>query len=68
MTKQYEFEVRNKRTGAKDQVRATASNQITAYFAIKDSYGDSHEISQFPVKVRAAHAVLGEIDCVEVTA
>ena len=61
--KQYEFEVRNKRTGAVDQVRATANNQITAYLAIKAGYGNQYEIGQWPLQVRPAHAVLGEIDC-----
>jgi len=60
--KQYEYEVRNKRTGATNQVRVTAPNQMFAWAVAFDEYGDQFEVADFPKAVRPAHQVLGEID------
>lgn len=65
--KQYEFKLFNKKTGGVRSVRATAANQITAFFCILEDYGHNWDVSAFPVAVRPAHKVLGEIDCTAVT-
>lgn len=63
MAFQYEFQVINRRNGARDQVRATAMTELDARDAIVAYYGDTHAIGEAPQAVRIAHAVLGEINC-----
>lgn len=62
--KQYEFQVISKRNGSKDQIRATAHNEIEAYKAIVSYYSDGYEIDTHANAVRPPHAVAGEIDCI----
>lgn len=59
--KQYEFEVRNKRTGAVDQVRVTAPSRALAWANAVEEY-TGHHVDPLPLAVRPAHAVAGEID------
>jgi hypothetical protein len=61
---QYEFQVINKRTGAKDQIRATAYNELEAYKAVYNYYSQGFDIETHASKIRPPHAVLGEIDCI----
>ena len=63
MTLQYEFAVINLRTGARDQIRATATSESQARDAIVVYYADTHAIADAAHCTRPAHSVFGEINC-----
>ena len=61
---QFEFTLTHRETARRDQVRATAWTAAAARQAIVDYYGDLYSVADTAHSVRAAHCVLGEIDCV----
>ena len=63
MALQYEFAVVNLRTGARDQVRVTATSESQARDAIVAYYADTHAIADTAHCMRPAHSVAGEINC-----
>ena len=63
MALQYEFAVINLRTGAHDQIRASATSEAQAREAIVAYYADTHAIADAAHCTRPAHSVLGEINC-----
>lgn len=63
MAYQYEFEIVNLKTGARDQVRATAKSEPQARDAIVAYYADCYTIADTAHRTRPAHNVAGEINC-----
>ena len=63
MALQYEFAVINLRTGAHDQIRASATSEAQAREAIVAYYADTHAIANTARCTRPAHSVAGEINC-----
>ncbi len=63
MALQYEFAVINLRTGAHDQIRASATSELQARDAIVAYYSDTHAIADTAHSTRPAHSVVGEINC-----
>jgi hypothetical protein len=63
MALQYEFAVVNLRTGAHDQIRASATSESQARDAIVAYYADCYAIADTAHCTRPAHSVAGEINC-----
>lgn len=63
MAYQYEFEIVNLKTGARDQIRASAMSELQAREAIVAYYADTHAIAATAHRTRPAHTVAGEINC-----
>ena len=61
--KQYEFTIKHKSTGARDQVRATASSHALARAQIVLAYGHQYDIAPIYFRTYAPHEIEGEIDC-----
>jgi len=61
--KQYEFTIKHKSTGARDQARATASSHALARAQIVLAYGYQYDIAPIYFRTYAPHEIAGEIDC-----
>lgn len=64
--KQYEFRLIHRTRGTVDQARATAATESIARAAVVEYYGDAYTVGALLAE-RAAHQVVGEIDCAGVT-
>lgn len=59
---QFEFELTHRKTGRRDQMRATAWTESDARQSIVAYYGDLYCVANTAHRIRPAHCVLGEID------
>lgn len=63
--KQYEFELRNKRTGRIEHARATAATAEIARAQIVLMYGLQFDVAGLFCDVNPPHYILGEINCAD---
>lgn len=63
--KQFEYEMRNKRTGRIEHARATAKTKEIARAQIVLMYGTQFEVMGLFSDINPPHYILGEIDCSE---
>ena len=60
---QYEYTLKNKRTGRTEHARATAANAVIAHAQIVLMYGTQFDVSELHSEINPPHYTLGEIDC-----
>lgn len=61
--RQFEFLATPWGQGSRHSIRATARTVDIARWHIVDRYGIYYDISDYPIRTHAPHAILGEIDC-----